>query len=356
MREHDLNDESMPDPPRNLDALTTHWLTAALRAGNALAKAKVTAFETTPIGTFSSELCRIHLEYDELEPGAPQSLVAKHPREDPRFHLGAGFATEIDFYRDIAPKLEMRLPRMYYGRYDEATGDALMLLEYVEGIVPVRFLEGVAEAHSTRALEALAAMHAQWWGRVDALDTLPHLADATFRASIGEAYDNGWRASREYFRVTHDPAFLAIGDALLGRAADNIAPLGSPATLLHGDAHFENLPLVEEHDAQDVFFHDWAAARRGHASFDVAVFMVQSYPTDLRGRVEKAWVKAHADQVRARGVDDWSDPWQDYRRGVLYWMIHMLENAQLKPGAKPWIVIPRYVAAAVELDVGELII
>ncbi|MEE9254010.1 MAG: hypothetical protein V3U43_03685 [Pseudomonadales bacterium] len=345
----------MPDLPRKLAALTTGWLTEALRASNAIATAEVTAFEATQIGTFSSELWRIHLQYDQLEPGAPQSLVAKRPREDPRIRVGAGFATEIDFYQDIAPQLEMRLPRMYYGQYDEATGDALLLLEYVEGIVPVRFLDGVTAAHSARAIDALATMHARWWGEVDDLATLAHLADESFRTSVGEAYDRGWRASREFFEVTHDPAFVAVGDALVGRAAANIAPLGAPATLLHGDAHFENLPMVEGNAKHDIFFHDWAAVRRGHAAFDVAVFSVQSYPTDSRRRNERQLVQTHAQAVRATGID-WNDPWEDYRRGVLYWMIHMLEDAELRPGAKPWIVIDRYVAAAVDLDVGDLIV
>ena len=82
----------MLDLTRPLESLTTDWLTETLRASNALAKARVTAFEATQIGTFSSELWRIHLQYDELEPSAPLSLVAKHPRTDPRTHSGAGFA------------------------------------------------------------------------------------------------------------------------------------------------------------------------------------------------------------------------------------------------------------------------
>jgi hypothetical protein len=346
----------MPDLPRDLEDVTIGWLTDVLRAGNALAKAAVTAFEANQIGTFSSELWRLQLQYDRQEAGAPLSLVVKRPKAHPRERTDAGFAREIDFYSNIAPKLALRHPRMYYGRHDPLTGDALMLLEYVEGLVPVRFLDGVSDPHSERARDALAAMHAAWWEKVDTLDSLPHLADASFRAAISQAYDRGWQASREYFRVTHDPAFLSIGDALVGRAADNIATLGAPATLLHGDAHFENLPLVEQDGAHDVLFHDWASARRGHAAFDVAVFMVQSYPTDRRRRVERGWVQAHADAVRARGVTSWDDPWNDYRHGVLYWMIHMMEDAALEPGAKPWIVIDRYVAAAVDLDLGELII
>ncbi|NIR29378.1 MAG: hypothetical protein GWN84_08720, partial [Gammaproteobacteria bacterium] len=47
-----------------------------------------------------------------------------------------------------------------------------------------------------------------------------------------------------YFAARHDPGFLALGDALVGRVARTLEGLGAPATLLHGDAHFENLPIV----------------------------------------------------------------------------------------------------------------
>ena len=76
---------------------------------------------------------------------------------------------------------------------------------------------------------------------------------------------------------------------------------------------------------------------------------------EQRRQQEKYIVDRHSSRVMGHDCD-WPDPWQDYRRGVLYRMINMLENAQLLPGATPWIVIPRYVAAAVELEVGELII
>jgi hypothetical protein len=36
-------------------------------------------------------------------------------------------------------------------------------------------------------------------------------------------------------------------------------------------------------------------------------------------------------------------------------MIHMIQNATLRPGDLSWVVIERYVAAAVDLRVDELI-
>ena len=339
--------------PSDRPQLSPVWLTEVLRQSGALRRARVLSMGFERMGTFSSELLRLHLIYDRQEPGAPASLVLKYPRADPRERPGYGFATEIGFYRDIAHRVPVRTPRFHYGSLYGPTGLALLLLEDVQGLTPISWEGGVTDTHAHLALESLARLHAQWWDRVDDLDGLPSLADPAFRVEIAEAYDRGWRASREYFRATSSDSFVAIGDAVLGQVAETLAPLACPPTLLHGDAHFENLSLVDGGD--EMIFLDWPGARRGHASFDVAVFMVQSFPVDARRRVEEAFVAAHADAVRAAGVAGWSDPWLDYRRGVLYWVVHMLQNATHRPGDPPWVVTDRYTAAAVDLRVGDLI-
>jgi hypothetical protein len=83
---------------------------------------------------------------------------------------------------------------------------------------------------------------------------------------------------------------------------------------------------------------------------------VQSFPTEVRRRTEESFVATHAELCLAAGVKAWPDPWLDYRRGVLYWIVHMLQGATLRPGDPPWIVIDRYVPAAVDLEIGELIL
>jgi aminoglycoside phosphotransferase (APT) family kinase protein len=132
--------------------------------------------------------------------------------------------------------------------------------------------------------------------------------------------------------------------------------MGTPATLLHGDAHFENIVLFQQGDSEQVLFIDWADARRGLASFDVAVFAVQSFPIPERRRQEEELVAAHVEHARAAGVSEWPDPWLDYRRGVLSWVVHMIQNVNLHHTDLPKFVIDRYVSAAVDLRIGELVL
>jgi aminoglycoside/choline kinase family phosphotransferase len=178
---------------------------------------------------------------------------------------------------------------------------------------------------------------------------------------LPEIYDRTWTASREFFRAAN-PSFAEIGDALVGRVAASLAPLREPATLLHGDAHFENLALIQENDGRrGVLFHDWAGVCRGQASFDVAVFLVMSFPVDVRRRVEEACVALHAEAVRGDGIQDPADPWACYRRGVLAWAVRLVLFARSFPHEDPIarsalrMVAERCTTAAVDLEVGELI-
>ena len=344
--------------PDRLREVTPAWLTGVLRTSGGVRRASVTKVDFERVGTFTNEVWRLLIAYDLEEPGAPRSLVIKRPAAGRRDRTGEDFASEVRFYRDLAGRAPVRTPRFHFG--DLEPGRSLLLLEDVAGIEPIRFRRGASPEHARLALQQLGKLHAHWWGRVDGLDWVPHLADAEVRASYARDYDRGWHSGREYFRSVCDP-FTEIGDALVGRLAESLAPLGAPATLLHGDAHFENLPLVEERGERRVLFLDWPGPRRGVAAFDVAVFAVMSFRVDARRRSEEALVSAHADAVRASGVRRWSDPWLDYRRGVLRRVARIVEQAHTwrldDPAARSSLqmVFERSATAAADLRVGELI-
>ena len=346
------NSTYLPEQPEDV---TSEWLTQILRNNGTLHKATVSSIQIESLGTFSSKLWRLQLEYDVVEDEAPLTLVLKQPLLASSGRPGSGFANEVHFYRDIAHRLSVHTPRFYFGHVNAATGDAMLLLEDVRDVVPIDWQRGVTAHHARLATEALASLHAAWWDNVEHLDALPHLADTAFRSQIAQAYDRGWQASRDYFKANYDGPFITIGDALVGNVEASLVDMGTPATILHGDAHFENIVILRQDDTDNVLFMDWADTRRGLASFDVAVFAVQSYPTPDRRRKEESLVATHAAAVRSAGVHDWPDPWLDYRRGMLYWVIHMIQNAALRPGDATSIVIERYVAAAIDLRIHELI-
>ena len=112
-----------------------------------------------PLGTFSSKLWRLHLDYDLVELKAPRTLVLKQPLLDLSERPGSGFANEVHFYRDIAHQLSVHTPRYHFGHVNEVTGDAMLLLEDVRDVVPIDWQLGVTSHHARLALEVLDYLH-----------------------------------------------------------------------------------------------------------------------------------------------------------------------------------------------------
>ena len=315
--------------------------------------APVAAVEVEHVGTFSNEVWRLRLRYAGDGPGAPASLIAKHPVLARPDRSAESFADEVRFYRELAPRAPARLPRFY----DTGDTQPLLLLEDMSGLEPFHW--NADETHARLALEALARVHAAFWNRVDELDWVPHLGDPGLRAVFADEYGKGWSECRAFFATIADGAFLPIGDALVGRVPETLAALAEPATLLHGDAHGENLPLCREGHREQVILLDWPSVRRGRAAFDVAVFIAMSVPTDVRRLRERHWVALHAQALAAAGVHDAADPWQAYRLGVLRRAARIVEIAPGWPAASESalrMVAERCLSAAADLDTAELIV
>lgn len=340
---------------------TPQWITGALREAGVAEP--VRSVEPELIGNFSNQLWRLRLEY-EAQGAGPRSLVLKWPKPGGSTDAGQGLANEVRFYHEVSAELPVRTPRLWFGATDPAP---LLLMEDVAGFERISWRQGASDEHARMALEALAELHAHYRNRVGELAWIPSFGDAKRRASLDESYARHWAAKRDVF-VHEAPSFVEIGDALVGHVAASLAPLGEPATLLHGDAHFENLALIRAADGRtSVLFHDWAAVRRGAARFDLAVFLVMSYPPDRRRRVEERLLRVHADAlrdagVRDAGVRDEDEPWGGYRLGALAWAVRLVHFTRASASEDPIVegsrrmVLERCTRAAVDLGTGELVL
>lgn len=319
--------------------------------------APVTAVEPELIGNFSNQLWRLRLSYDGKPAGVPDALVLKQLRPDRGGDQRRGLGDEIRFYQELAPGLPVRTPRLYSASHDPP----LLLMEEVRGFRQLNWRRGASEGHVELALTDLARFHAHYWGRVADAGWIRSYADPGFRKVLGETYDANWAERRTGF-AAEAPHFVEIGDALVGCVPATLAALGAPTTLLHGDAHFENLALIEPDGGRPgILFHDWAGVVRGNASFDLATFAVMSFPVELRRRLEHSLVEKHTEGLRAAGVEVPYDPWQQYRRGVLAWSVRLVEfiSAFSNPddvtqGARR-MVLERCSTAPVDLETGDLI-
>lgn len=340
-----------------LELLTVEKLEAWLRSAGVLPEGRVTGIAVVPIGTFSSALSRIRVRYAGAPAGVPESFVVKSSVSGRDDRLGERFETEIRFYRELAPRTPVRTPRFYGGEVDEA-GRGLLLVEDVADIGETDWMRGPTEAHARLAVAALARMHATWWDRVDALDWVPSFEDEGLLTAFEEAYDRAWRDWKPFFDELV-PGFGRVGDALYGRVASSHRVLGDEPTLLHGDAHAENMPLVVGPEGDEVVLLDWAGPRRGSVGIDLGFFIATSFSAERRSGVERSLVAQHAEVIKAHGVEPTTDSQLAYRRGVLRRVSRLVaiapgwDEAELA-GLK--MVFQRCGSAAVDLDVAELIV
>src|SRR5581483_1659652 len=174
-------DADIPSSPR---ALTPEWLTQTLRSTGTITKAKVTACDVELFGEgkgFSGQLARLELSYDGMEAGAPASIIAKFqlPHPDPEIRAAVFQAglheREYRFYRDVAPEVALRTPRLYYGALQSETGEGILLLEDLAPAQMLNMLDGCTGEDAALVVSELARFHAAWWEhpRLGSIDWLP---------------------------------------------------------------------------------------------------------------------------------------------------------------------------------------
>jgi Ser/Thr protein kinase RdoA (MazF antagonist) len=112
-------------------------------------------------------------------------------------------------------------------------------------------------------------------------------------------------------------AFGKLAELYIGqtRAFDAVLDRGTH-TLIHGDAHLGNLFL----DGDRVGFLDWACFARAPGMRDVAYFLCNSLPTELRRAEERDLLLRYQRALDAAGAPTrpFDAIWRDYRRFAAY--------------------------------------
>ena len=126
--------------PEGPQALTSEWLTETLRQTRIIKNSAVTSFQTQPMGEegegITGQLARVTLTYDQMEPIAPMTLIAKFHSADQSARntvnsLGM-YKNEYQFYKLIASQGETPASRCYYCDYQD-DGTTVLLLEDLAG-------------------------------------------------------------------------------------------------------------------------------------------------------------------------------------------------------------------------------
>ena len=185
--------------PTGPEALTTDWLTSALRGEGAISKASVVSYKTKPLGEdqgFRSQIARVNLDYDLRESNAPQSLIAKFSSATPEMRERAIpiYKNEVLFYQQLAHQTDLPTPTCYYSDIDTETGMHVLLLEDLAPAHSGSRVAGCSIEQAELAIRHIANFHASWWEKPQ-LEELTWLTDIDTNldpVAVTDEYNQWW--------------------------------------------------------------------------------------------------------------------------------------------------------------------
>jgi len=303
----------IPDRP---EAITSEWLSGAL--GTSLSGIEVSRVEVVERHSGTTGRARLRLEYAAGSDGPATVFVKLPPFGDAQRRLVASTdmgRREARFYEALAAEVPMRVPRPYFAAHGDGPTDYVMVLEDLEasGCTFPKDLAGHARAHGQQLVEGLARLHAHFWedARFESeLSWIPRASRGSLGAKLIEL-------ARERLGGDLPPVFTELC-RLYAEHHERICDLWDEgeSTLIHGDTHGGN-QLV---DRGQVGLYDWAVVSRSPGIRDVAIFLCNSCPTDVRRAEQHDWIRAYRQGLVDGDVDapDLETLWRRYRLTVLY--------------------------------------
>jgi hypothetical protein len=314
-----LNDYVIADAQQ----ITAEWLTAALARGGALRAGRVRDVGADAEKSVWSQIIRLRPRYnDEAGGELPTALLLKICAGD-----DAVFSrSEVDYYiRDYVDLADAPIPRCYDARFSAEPRAYHILMDDLSATHTNTWERPPTLEHGCAVAEALAALHAHWWGaeRLRALGSgMPdmntiaryikhiHAGLAPLIDTLGDTLDPAWR--------------LALLDIFANHPARMVERTRDSAgfTLVHGDVNPGN--ILAPHDAPGpVYLVDrqpfaWSLATWLGVS-DLAYMIVHRWDAELRRRCELPILRHYHEQLAQRGITNysWEQLVHDYRLAVV---------------------------------------
>ena len=315
--------------PRSFAEVTPEWLTAALRSAGYLHEHAVISLEIQSIGEhagFASRVARIRFTVDPPANGLPATLIVKLAAETDDAAradlLREKYAREAQFYSVVWPNIGARTPACYFVAYQSEPSGIALLLQDLEG---ARFGDaalGWTREDAERVVDALASLHATWWSD-------PRLEQWQWLANVGDSTAQLQRLSErrpvflDRFGDDVSPALQRLTERLSAAHSRLLSRLGGkPTTLLHVDAHLDNIAFVGPAEQTEAVLFDWQGAGRGLGVLDLALFLTGG-STEQRRTHERELIARYHQRLTERGVSGYSLPQllSDYRVALLRWCI-----------------------------------
>lgn len=316
--------------PKTIEDITAPWLSEVLRGAGILRRATIQAVRVEAIGQgvgFLSGRARVTITYDQAENGAPATVVVKLPAS---IKAGADFAEsthayerEIRFYREVAPRTPIRVPRMFATIMEPAENAYILVMEDLKGLIAGDQVQGMSRAQIRAAVQTIAPLHATWWNG-EQRGTLPWVPPVEQQLAMlsltPEAIRTAWPHFLESFEDALPPGGRALGERIIQRLEVILAAfVQGTRTLVHFDYRADNLFLDDLSKKEPVVVVDWQLTMWGLGAYDVARLVGGSIlPAERSGHQEEL-VDCWHQGLLANGVTGYARDaaWHDYRLSVI---------------------------------------
>jgi hypothetical protein len=295
----------LADFPAHPDQIEPAWLSVHLRAAGVL-DGEVTALRWKPIGTGQvGDSARFYLEYDHAGAG-PASIAGKFPAADETSRGTAAafglYAKEVGFYRDLAPHLGVRVPRVLSSAIAD---DGVKFHLLFEDLGPARQGDQIASCNRADARAGVcqaAALHAPSWGN-EALTVLDWLQPKPGQAEQVKAlYDHAQTLFRERYSGNLEPEFMAICEEL-NEAKDHwFGREGAAKCVVHGDFRLDNMLFDIKGAAEAIAVLDWQTVTVGSPMLDIGYFLGTGIGDNLRRAHEAELLDLYCAEMRRSGT------------------------------------------------------
>lgn len=305
-----------------LKDLTPAWLEDLLQASGI--EAKLSRVDAVPIGTGQvGATYRLTLGYLEKPPGAPETLIAKLPSNDPlskatgKSHLT--YIRESRFYQLFAGTRPLPVPDHLFIAFDDDTHDFALIMHDLPRHRAGNQLHSPTPLQARLAIGAAADIHAAWWGdpMLDALDWLNGTKAVPPPLDVEAIYKMFWPAFCDRYGDRVTPEMKRVGEAYLDNMGAWVNGHEGPRCLTHNDFRPDNMLFDLEDQSKPIVIVDWQTVGVGSGAGDVAYFMGTSLERDRRQAEEQALFAHYKDRLIKNGVPerDTDDLWDVYRTG-----------------------------------------
>lgn len=361
----------MPVPMMATD-LTAEWLDTALKHAGHLRDGGVTEVSVQVIGEgvgMVGQLARLTIGYSGDHDGLPRTMIAKlpSPYEQNRAQMQSFryYVREALFYREVAPRAGVRVPRCFWSAIDLEQNLSALLLEDLGHLEVSDQISGMTPEHAERAVRAIAAFHAKWWQspELDRLEWMDY-GNGPITMQAVPLFHYAWPLFlANGFEALLTPEQVALGERVrdaFGALLDDFG--GEPRTICHTDFRSENMFFGEPGSDEDVVLLDWQLTTRSGGLYDVAYMLAQSLTLEDRRAHEDRLLRVYHACLAEAGIDLPFDQVLDYYRvGLMICLVipvsvgGTLDMANERGRQLAEVITRRTFGAATDLDCAGLL-